>query len=53
MTQSKPQTFPSYRLPSDKTNVQKTWRAHGWKPSKKQPARGTGPVYAREGGRTT
>jgi len=49
MTSTKPQTFPAYRLPSDKTDVQKTWRAAGWKPSKRQPARGTGLTYAQEG----
>lgn len=35
--------------PSDKTDVQKTWRAHGWKPTKRTPARGTGTVYAQAG----
>lgn len=52
MTNSKPPAFQAKRLPSDQVNVQKTWRAMGWKPSKKQPAHGTGPVYAQEG-RTT
>lgn len=52
MTNTKPHTFPAPKSLVDKTNVQKTWRAMGWKPSKKQPARGTGPVYAQEG-RTT
>jgi hypothetical protein len=52
MTHTKPQAYPAPKSPSDKTDVQKTWRAHGWKPSKKIPSRGTGPTYAQEG-RTT
>jgi hypothetical protein len=35
--------------PSGDTNVQKTWRAHGWKPSKKGSARGTSSTYAQQG----
>lgn len=52
MTNTKPHAYPAPKSPADKVDVQKTWRAAGWLPSKKQPARGTGPVYAQEG-RTT
>lgn len=52
MTSTQPQTYPAPKSPADKTNVQKTWRAAGWKPGKKQPARGVSQVYSQEG-RTT
>lgn len=35
--------------PSGETNVQKTWRQFGWKPSKKGTARGTSSTYAQQG----
>lgn len=49
MTNTNPQAYPAPKAPSTKVDVQKTWRAAGWKPGKKQPARGTGPVYAQKG----
>ena len=52
MTHTKFHTYPAPKSLVDKTNVQKTWRAAGWKPGKKQPARGVSQVYSQEG-RTT
>ena len=45
--------YPAPKSLVDKTNVQKTWRAAGWQPSKKQPARGVSQVYSQKGRTST
>lgn len=47
MERLEPLSYPPPKAPSDRVNVQKTWRAAGWKPTTKQSRQTAIPVHTR------